>query len=191
MKKLFIFIAVLACTIFPMSAASRKNVGFEFGIGSGFVFYGSQKVRDANSSFDASNQIILAADAVVLVPLADSVFFAAGADSTFDFRWKGGDHLNRIDYAGIIGFRIYPGLAGLLVSVDYALGRRTDFISFNDNDENIENTSWGNGFKFGVAYDFSGVTGHYAPVIGFSWRHMPRGGYSDNALVVSLKLSCK
>jgi hypothetical protein len=190
-KKMSICIAVLACVPSLIFAAGRNPVGYEGGFGSGFIFYGSQGVRSANRSFDASNQIILAADCAALFPLADSVFFAAGADSTFDFRWKGSDHLNRCDYAGTIGFRVYPGLAGLICSVDYALGRRTDFISLDDNDESIENTSWGNGFKFGLSYDFTGGKETYAPILGASWRHMPRGGYSDDMLVIFFKVSGK
>lgn len=191
MKKLCIVCAALLLSSVSLFAAERRPVGYEFGIGSGFIFYGSDDVRDENSSFDASNQIILATNASALFPLADSVFFAAGADSTFDFRWRGGDHLNRWDYAGLVGFRVYPGLAGLICSVEYALGRRTDFTNFDDKDEVVDSTSWGNGFKLGVSYDFTGGNGTFAPILGASWRHMPRGGYSDDALVIFFKVSGK
>jgi hypothetical protein len=187
----FTGVIVSAFLVMPVFAAEKKNIGFEAGVGSGFIIYGDSRVREQNSSFNASNQVILAGTGSALLPLADSVFLAAGLDTTVDLRWKGSKYINYWDYAGTVGFRIYPGLRGLAATVEYALGRRSDFLCPDGTDESIENTAWGNGFKLGVEYDFSSGTGNLAPVLGTSWRHMPRGGSSDNCLVVYFKVSQK
>ena len=54
--------------------------------------------------------------------------------------------------------------------------------------EDTHSTRWGNGFRFLLEYDFkSGNTG-LAPIIGGSWRHIPRGGSSDHILSIYFKL---
>ena len=185
MKKFLILSAVLLS--FSLPAFSKT--GFEFGIGSGYVFYGSQEVKDRNKAVgSSSNQTVLETDAAMLFPLSEYVIFSVGADTLIDFRWKGSNNVNLIDYAGLLGFRVYPGLGGFFVSVDYALGRRTDVISIGDNDT-TESTKWGNGFKLGIAYDFSYHLRMMAPVLSASIKSMPRGGSRDTVFVVGLKLT--
>lgn len=162
--------------------------GYEFGIGSGYVFYGSSATKSRNKDVGSSNQLILSTDAAVLFPLEKGVSLSAGIDGTLDARWNGGDHIYLFDYAFLLGFRVYPGLGGLLFSADYALGRRTDFISIDDTDDS-EHTDWGNGFKCSLAYDFSYHTSGFAPVVGLSIRNMPRGNSRDTILGIFLRLT--
>ena len=184
MKKFLILSAVLLS--FSLPAFSKT--GFEFGIGSGYVFYGSQEVKDRNKALGDSNQSILTTDALILVPLTQNVLFSFGNDAIFDFRWKGSHHINLVDYSFLMGVRAYPGLGGLFLSVDYALGRRTDFIS-DENEDEVTSTKWGNGFKCMLGYDFSYHLNDFAPVLCAGIKSMPRGGSRDTSLTVSLKLT--
>ena len=188
MKKLVCFAVMIALA----AAVFAAPIGFEFGIGSGYVFYGSDSVRDRNKLLSDPNQVLLNVNTGALYRIAPQVYFCFGFDSMLDMRWSGSNHINLVDYAGLMGFHIYPGLAGLVGSVEYALGRRTDFISTNDgDDEAIHSTQWGNGFRFGLAYDFAYNGVGFAPVIGASWRHMPRGGSSDDIIAVYIRLATK
>ncbi|MBQ0052361.1 MAG: hypothetical protein KBT11_09930 [Treponema sp.] len=188
--KLKIAIISIIISVFAPSVFAATP-GFEVGIGSGYVFYGSKDIRERNNSLGDTNQIILNFDAKVLYPLEDSIYISFGGDMTLDARWKGSNHINLLDYAGLLGFKIYPHIAGLVFSVDYALGRRTDFIGIDDQDAYAESTSWGNGFRIDAAYDFSVHTKGFAPALGLSWKNMPRGNYRDNILAIYLRFGRK
>ena len=184
MKKNFLFLLIFV--FFGISAFPK--VGFEAGLGSGFVFYGDDDLKDFVSSLDDSSQLILTFEGSILFPLEDILIFSLGIDSALDFNWGGGNHVNLVDYAFLGGARIYPNLGGLFFSVDYAIGRRTDFISTEIYDGH-HSTKWGNGFKFALGYDFSPhLKSSIAPLLSFSIRSMPRGGSRDNILGISLKL---
>lgn len=184
MKLKIFFLSIFL--IFSSAFAFSFTPGFEFGVGSGYVHYGDKKTRDRNSELGKGNQIVLTADARLILPLENNMLYLSlGGDSTFDGRWNGG-HIFLVDYSFLLGFRIYPGLAGLVCSVDYALGRRTDFIDFDDYDE-TDSTEWGNGFRLGLGYDFSVHTNGFAPTLGAAWKSMPRGGSRDNLITVFLK----
>lgn len=184
MKLKIFFLSIFL--IFSSSFVFSYSPGFEFGVGSGYVHYGDKETRDRNSELGSGNQVILTTDARILFPLAAQMYLSLGADSTFDGRWNGG-HIFLVDYSFLLGFRMYPGLAGLVCSVDYALGRRTDFLDFDDYDE-TQSTEWGNGFRFALGYDFSVHTnGYFAPTLGAAWKSMPRGGSRDNLITVFLK----
>jgi hypothetical protein len=184
MKKFLILPLLLA--IFTLPAFSRP--GFEFGIGTGYVFYGDSETKNRNEVLGDTNQSILYLDAAVLFPMNDFLIFSFGNDAVFDFRWKGSNHIYLTDYSFLAGFRVYPNLGGLFLSVDYALGRRTDFIELDDYKETL-NSKWGNGFKFAFGYDFSYHLKFYAPVLAASLKSMPRGGSRDNILCISVKLT--
>ena len=185
MKKKFFFLSVFFI-LFALPAFSKT--GFEFGLGSGYVFYGDEDTKDRNKSISDTNQSVIATDAAFLLPMNEFLLFSFGGDSVFDFSWKGSNHIYLIDYAFLVGARIYPKLGGLFLSVDYALGRRIDFIS-TETDDDILNSKWGNGFKFALGYDFSYHLNSFAPVLAASLKSMPRGNSRDNILCVSLKLT--
>ena len=186
MKKIFCF---FLCVFFAFPSIFA-SASVDFGLGSGYIFYGSKSLKHVLNNFDQSSQIILCADADFSIPLGESIFFTIGADSIIDARWKGSHHIYLWDYAALAGFNFYPDLGGLLCSVDYCLGRRTDFVSLENNDDTTS-TKWGNGFAFALAYDFGFVGTTFAPVIAASWRHMPRGGSSDNILELKLRIRTK
>ena len=183
-KKILILSVIFAFFAFP----AFSNIGFEFGIGSGYIFYGDEDVKDRNKALGDTNQTILKTDALLLLPLNYMILFDFGLDGVFDFRWNGSNHIYLIDYSFLAGFRLYPNLGGLFLSIDYALGRRSDFISMKNEDDTLS-TSWGNGFKFTVGYDFSYHLNSLGPVLAAGIRSMPRGGSRDTLFCVSLKLT--
>lgn len=185
MKKNFL-ISALFFAFFTLP--SFATAGFEVGIGSGYVFYRDSDTKDRNNEIGDKNQSIIATDAAFLLPMNENLMFAFGGDSVFDLRWNGSNHVYLIDYAFLAGFRVYPNLGGLFASVDYALGRRTDFFSY-EGEKDHESTNWGNGFKFSLGYDFSYHLSSFAPVLVASIKSMPRGGSRDNLFTVVLRLT--
>ncbi|MBQ6781410.1 MAG: hypothetical protein IJP62_09305 [Treponema sp.] len=185
-KWIFFIVLVFACVWQGFSAGS-----VEFGIGSGYVFYGDDDVRERNDQLSDSSQIILQVTAAYNLKIAEPVYLSFGIDTAFDAHWGDGHYVHMLDYAGLVGFKVYPGIAGLLLSVDYALGRRTDFFDLPGYDGSSYSTNWGNGFKFGIQYDFLYNSNGLSPVAGISWRRMPRGNSADNILSVFLKLTIK
>lgn len=184
MKKLFSIL--LICTLAFSSVFA--SAAFEAGLGSGYVFYGDKGLRDLLSELDDNSQVIACGDISFCVPLASPVNLVFGADSVVDARWKGGQHINLWDYCGFAGFEVYPGLAGLCTAVEYCFGRRTDFISLDNVDSTVRSTDWGNGFAFSLGYDFGYGRQGFAPKLCAFFRHMPRGGSSDNIIEIKFKL---
>lgn len=187
MKKSIKFLTVFAIFL-SLSFSCFAKTNFKVGLGSGYVFYGDKDLRNTLNSMNRSAQMIVCSDFVFCVPLAESVLLTFGADTLMDARWKGSSHIYLWDYCATFGFRIYPGIAGLNADVQYCLGRRTDFYSLSDQDEYIHSSDWGNGFAFSLAYDFGWKKEGFAPEISASWRHMPRGGSSDNILEVKFRI---
>ncbi len=186
-KKIATSFVMLFLSAFAFSNEGDK-IFYEFGLGSGFVFYGNDETKDLLKSMDDGNQFLLSSNLTFLIPMYDYVCFSFGGDTTFDFHWKNDNHFYLVDYSAFFGFRIYPNLAGLCFSVDYDFGRRTDFIEISDLASERKSTPWGNGFRLGMSYDFSRHTNGFAPVIGANLKHMPRENSSDNILSVFLSL---
>ena len=135
MKKYF-FLFACFFSVFAVFAEPQ----FEFGVGSGYVFYGDKDLKNLLSDFDQKSQVILCGDFSVDFPVAEPVKLVFGMDSIMDARWKGSEHFILWDYCGFAGFKIYPGLAGLCTTIQYCLGRRTDFVSLQDIEDYIEST---------------------------------------------------
>ncbi|MBO5137032.1 MAG: hypothetical protein J6B81_00850 [Spirochaetaceae bacterium] len=176
MKRIkYIFSLILILCAFDCFAEEKIKIGFSFGTAA--VSYGDEERKSMGKNL---NRVVLEGDVALGFVLAKPLNFSIGAVSLCDFRFQDGQHFNLIDYAFYTGIRLYPGIGGLRAGIDYMLGRRTDFINIESVAKEVYSTQWGNGFRFSVEYDFSyGVDG-FAPMIGGSWRHMPRGGYSDN-----------
>lgn len=185
-------ILILVVALFASSVFAVENIGFEFGLGSGYNFYGSSAVRNRNAQLSDAHQIIFGGSTGMLMKLDPAVYLCLGLDSLLDYRWSGSNHISLFDYAGTLGFHIYPGLSGFECSVEYAFGRRTDYVSLNEGvDDYSASTEWGNGFKIGAAYNFAYNSKGFAPVLGAYWRHMPRGNSSDNILFLFIRFDTK
>lgn len=187
MKKYFTVAFFLFLSLFTF-AQSQKNK-LQFGIGSGYVFYGDDRTQDLIDMVNDPSQILLASDAAYLIKLNGPVYFDIGADLLFDARWNGGKHVYIWDYCADAGFRFYPGIAGLACTVNYCLGARTAFYELGSSVDGTDTSSWGNGYKLGVTYDFSYNSDGIAPEVGFNFRRMPRGhNNSDSIFCVYLRL---
>lgn len=153
-------------------------------LGTAAVVTGDEAARTIVSDF---HRVILEMDATAEFVLHPVIRVALGSILLTDFTFKDGQHYNSLDYNFYTGLRVYPGLGGLRLGVDYNLGRRTDFIDMELVDKTLS-TSWGNGFRFLLEYDFKSGGNGLAPIIGGSWRHVPRGGFSDHILSIYFKL---
>lgn len=159
-------------------------LAFGGSLGTAAVVTDDAVVRTVAEDF---HRVVLEMDATAEFVLHPAIRIALGSILLTDFKFKDGQHYNSLDYAFYSGLRVYLGLGGLRAGIDYNLGRRTDFIEMALVDDTVS-TSWGNGFRFLLEYDFkSGGTG-LAPIIGGSWRHVPRGGSSDHILSIYFKL---
>lgn len=185
MKKIFSFFIVffVAGTIFPFA---NGGITLDGAIGSAFVFYGEEPNYPENEDF---SRFVLEGDVSLGFVLDPAVIFTTGIVSLADFRASGSQHYNLIDYAFYGGIRIYPGLAGLRFEVDYMLGSRTDFIQIDTFDTTKNQCSWGNGFRLLFEYDFTFEKTGFAPIVGCSWRRMPRGNSTDNMISIYFRMS--
>ena len=179
----------LICTfMFLLVAFSSWAVDwFAYGgaLGTALVVPGDEAIR---SYSDTLHCVVLELDATMEFIVHPSIRIAAGSILLTDFKFKDGDHYNSLDYNFYAGTRIYPGLGGLRLGVDYHLGRRTDFIDIPPVDE-VKSTAWGNGFRFLLEYDFRYKKTGLQPMIGGSWRYVPRGANTaDHIFSVYFKL---
>ena len=195
MKKTFIASMLIFMTAFIFAAPQKKTKsdkigGVEFGIGTGYVFYGDSKTKDLISDMNSDDftRFIIGGDAGFFIPLADYVTFVTEAELINDLFWKGSEHCYFFDYSFNGGIKLIPGFGGLGFTVDYCLGRRTSVIKY-ESYSTTESTKWGNGFKFAIDYDikFDKKEG-VCPVVGAYWRHLPRGdNFSDNTISIYMK----
>lgn len=154
-------------------------------LGTALVVHGDESLR---SYFDTLHCVVLEVDGTMEFILHPSIRIAAGSILLADFKFKDGNYYNSLDYNFYGGVRIYPGLGGLRLGVDYNLGRRTDFIDISPVNE-VKSTAWGNGFRFLLEYDFRYTKTGLLPMLGGSWRYVPRGGnIADHTLSIYFKL---
>ena len=94
--------------------------------------FGTAAVVNKDESFRAATEglsrVVLELDVTAELVLHPNIRIALGSILLTDFKFKGDDSYHSLDYGFYSGLRIYPGLGGLRLGVDYNLGRRTDFI---------------------------------------------------------------
>ncbi len=186
MKRFFLtFVLAFVCMQSFFAIADNKIL-FGGALGTGAAIYGNDSVVEQANDFP---RFVIEGDLFAGFVLSKEIRFNLGAVSVCDFHVKGGNHCNLIDYAFYGGIRVYPNLAGLCIGVDYMLGRRTDFVSLGLPEDGVDSTDWGNGFRFLLEYDFTAGGTGFAPVVGCGWRHMPRGGSSDNMISLYFRMS--
>lgn len=154
--------------------------------------FGTALVVNGDKAFRAASEdmhrVVLEFDATMEFIIHPAIRIAAGSILLADFKFMDERHYNSLDYNFYGGIRGYPGLGGLRLGVDYNLGRRTDFIDI-PSINGVKSTAWGNGFRFLLEYDFRHEKTGLLPMIGGSWRYLPRGGNtSDHILSVYFKL---
>ena len=121
-----------------------------------------------------------------LVNPIKEVSFFAGADILTDFNSKTPYTSNHLSFDIPFGIKIYPNLAGFCLGLAYANGFRSDYFNLEESGKVNSKTSWGNGFKFLIEYNFAhSGSSPYLPTVGGYWKHMPRGNSTyDNQLCI-------
>lgn len=192
MKKTLFFCILTVLQIYAF--AGEKFLTFSTGLTTGIPIYAVNNEKsdinsDSSASDDKTAQKISTQNKIVIGTFGTANFnvirqasFFAGVDLLCDFNFNSDEYNNFLHLDFPVGFKFYPNLGGLNLSVAYALGLRINFYKSTGDGSNCFLSSWGNGFKFGFEYDFSyGSKHNFLPAIGCNWTFMPRGNYSyDN-----------
>ena len=184
MKKI---LAVLLTAFITCSALSAKENLFSFsaGLASGVPVYGANSVVATGSGISNGNRVILGSVFAVNFNVLTQVSFFLGNDILWDMTWSASEKSGKLHVSFPLGIKVYPGLGGLNLGLAYTLGFRADSIKIQDYGEYNKISSWGNGFKFQVEYNFAheGKSRFY-PSVGGYWNLMPRGNKSYDNLIV-------
>ena len=162
--------------------ANESKVNFHWGIGTAGISYGDDSTKELVDSFTNNefSRMILSGELGFSIKLDKSIRFVTGGNVSYDLFIKNSQNASFLDYAFFGGLRVYPNLDGFNVGLEYNIGQRANFYNLEDFEDMSDLTNWGNGFRFVAEYDFSYYTEGLAPVIGLSYRRMPRGGFADN-----------
>nr|MCR5607232.1 hypothetical protein [Treponema sp.] len=178
--------------LFSESISQSKNIAFYLDVGTGYSFYGSSSINDENDDISDYSRAIFSGAAISSFRLSSQLRFIAGIDGLGDFMYSGKEHIIRWDYSFLGGIEVFTPIEGLSASVSYNVGRRADFVALKDDEgdlhKNSGSSSWGNGFRFSLDYDFSSFGPAWAPGVGLAWKNMPRGNNRDNTISVYLRL---
>ena len=178
--KLIFVLSILSicCKVFADDSISR----FHWALGTAAVSYGDSETDSAVEYLSDNDyaRLIFSGELGYSFKLDEMLRFIVGGNLVYDSFWKKSQSVFYLDYAVFGGVRVYPGLGGLNFGLEYNTGRRSNFYKLEDISVDSSSTNWGNGFRFVTEYDFSVNTSGYAPVVGFSYRRMPRGGFADN-----------
>lgn len=181
--KLKLIVCVLLFSLITVSnlCSSDKSAFIEAGLSTGIPIYGDKELKTLNSTYsDDGHRVIIGSVVNVNLQISENLFFFLGNDSQFDFSWNEKGHSNHFETAFYPGLKAYPGLGGLNFSCAYTVGIRKDFVSSEDN---LDKSFWGNGFRFGMEYDFSKNTDSMLPAIGAYYRFCPRGSYHYDNII--------
>ncbi len=180
--KRFISLCIALCCI-VVSAVAYERASFDWNISTSAVSYGSAAVRQAVKSVTVGDytHLVISGETGTSVKLDDVLFGTVSLTPVADIYTGNMGEAILLDYSGNAGLRMYPGIGGMNIGVEYSLGCRQDYFRSGEEDGIVSFTPFGNGFRFIAEYDFSIHTSGYAPVVGVAWRHMPRGNNeSDN-----------
>ena len=205
MNKKLISVCFFAVVLFPLFAkpfSADSPVRLHWSAGTSAVVYEDSSLSTFNSSLisDGFVRFVLSGDVGLSFILDNNLRFITGAAFCYDSYVKNYSYASYLDYAGFGGIRVYPGLAGFNFGVDYVTGQRANLVNIQQDDSAAAYsdslnayalTSWGNGYRFTLEYDFSVDTTGYAPVTGVSWRRVPRGGATDNIISIYFRLARK
>ena len=182
MKKLkLVFIGLFLILTFN-GFANDSKVNFHWGIGTAGILYGDDSTKELTKTLtnDEFSRMILSGELGFSIKLDKSIRFVTGGNVSYDLFIKNSQNASFLDYAFFGGLRVYPNLGGFNVGLEYNIGQRANFYNLVDYEATSGLTNWGNGFRFVTEFDFSYYTEGLAPVVGLSYRRMPRGGFADN-----------
>ena len=163
-----------------MAVAAESEFDFTWAFGSSGVFYGDP---DFNTQFDTikargNKNIVLSGEAGIRVMFTEYIGITVNAIVNMDMLMFEDFNLF-LDYGIASGARVYTGLGGLNLGIEYVTGRRTDFVSAAP----TTSSSWGNGFRFLLEYEFKNLIKSFSPSLGIAWRRMPRGNNAADNIV--------
>ena len=182
MKKLkLVFIGFLLILTFN-GFANESKVNFHWALGTAGISYGDASTKELTETLtnEDFSRMILSGEIGFSIKLDKSIRFVTGGNLIYDLFMKNSQNASFLDYAFFGGLRVYPNLGGLNLGLEYNIGQRANFYNLDDYEIKSDLTNWGNGFRFVAEYDFSYYTEGLAPVVGLSYRRMPRGGFADN-----------
>ena len=191
MKNLkLVFIGLFLILTFNVFANESK-VNFHWGIGPAGIVYGDDSTKELTKTLTRNDfsRLILSGEIGYSIKLDKSIRFIAGGNLVYDCLMKNSQNASFLDYAFFGGLRVYPNLGGFNVGLEYNIGQRANFYNLVDYEATSGLTNWGNGFRFVTEFDFSYYTEGLAPVVGLSYRRMPRGGFADNFFSFYFRLS--
>ena len=189
MKKQILSLAIFLSILIPCNAFS-KYINFGAALSSGFNIHSAEdeaRTQPLNTD-SAAAKILIGANADATFGITEPLQLITGADLFCDFNYKDKYYYNTFDYSFYAGIRIFPNLQGLNFSVSYALGCRTDYLKYvNEEEDFIRGYSfakWGNGFRLSAEYIFLlDSETKFKPFMGFYYRYIPRGNnLFDNIL---------
>lgn len=187
--KRFVSICLIAfCTVTTIFAYDRAP--FDWNISASAVSYGSGDVTRAVKAVTSGTytHLVLSGAVGSSLKLDENLFATVSCTPVADLYTSDTGEAVFLDWCGNAGLRLYPGLGGLNVGVEYSIGIRQDIIRTKNATPDTGFTPWGNGFRFISEYDFASQIEGFGPIVGITWRHMPRGNKtSDN--IFSLYLS--
>ncbi|MCR4940935.1 MAG: hypothetical protein K5930_12645 [Treponemataceae bacterium] len=178
MKRIICFIVALSCF-----AAVSAAVDFDFtwALGSSATFYGDSEFSNQIEEIkDAGNKnIVLSGELGLRLGFVKNLYFCLNAVVSADLLTSIVVNYFFLDYGISGGFKLYTGLGGLCLGVEYETGRRTNIMP----EEGVHSTGWGNGFRFLIEYEFKNIAKSFSPSFGLGWKRMPRGNnYADNII---------
>ncbi len=187
MKKLLLIIFTLS---FFQILTAENLVTASAGLLTGYPFYGSKEIKQHNELLTDSNRILIGTLEAINLNIVEQAAFFLGADVLCDFNWKKSHFSNHVSVDFPLGVKIYPDLGGFAVGLAYCVGVRTSFTKKSDEKMDIGFSSWGNGIKLLMEYNFSHTDSKYKyiPTLGLYWKFMPRGNNSyDNHICAYLQ----
>lgn len=174
MKKIFIIITLMLA--FSMAFAG-EYINMLWSAGTSALFYGDSAVKDMNENLKKQGYVnlVLTGEYGASVQLDEKIDFVGFIYLTLDNMSKKTSAILRLDYGLSGGVRLRPGLGGITLGCEYCTGQRADVNALGEGKAEWSTTQWGNGYRFMFEYDFSILLEGIAPVIGVSFRSIPRG----------------
>ena len=177
---------LLAVLLFSSSLFAKEGLlSFSAGISSGLPVYGENSVISTGTEIPNGNRMIIGGLASINLNVLPQISFYLGNDILWDITWSSSEKSSKLHVSFPLGIKIFPGVGGLNFGIAYTLGFRVDNIKVSSIGEYNAISSWGNGFKLHIEYDFAhdGKSKYY-PSIGTYWNLMPRGNNSWDNLIV-------
>ena len=166
-----------------VAVTAESGFDFTWAFGSSGIIYGdpdfvTQQQRTAGGPFTGNKDIVLSGEAGIRMMFTDYIGVTVNAILNFDMLMFEDFNLF-FDYGIASGVRVFTGLGGLNLGIEYVTGRRTDFV----HDAVTTSSSWGNGFRFMIEYEFKNLIKTFSPSLGVAWRRMPRGNNAADNII--------